>query len=283
MSTDTTTIGTDATTPARSAVEQAMQKARIPGPRPTQGVPFGRLVMVEWRKQLDTRAGRWLLAVLAVIVLGAQSIMFAVEGGNHSFGDYMSFAAYPVGLFLPIIGILAVTSEWSQRTALVTFTLEPRRTRVSMAKLVSAVLTALCALAFAFALGALVTFAAIGLRGATPDWQIPAPFIVGMLVFMITSVVQGVGFGMVFLNTPAAIVSYFVLPTLWTILGATVAWLADAAKWLDLSMTMDPLLSSGQWLDAGQWARLGTSVAVWILLPLVAGVIRVNRQEVKSS
>jgi hypothetical protein len=33
-------------------------------------------------------------------------------------------------------------------------------------------------------------------------------------------------------------------------------------------------------MSDGQWARLGVSVAVWVLVPLVAGTVRVLRREV---
>ena len=42
-------------------------------------------------------------------------------------------------LLLPVIGVMAMTSEWTQRTALTTFTLSPRRVRVQLAKFVSAI------------------------------------------------------------------------------------------------------------------------------------------------
>ena len=51
--------------------------------------------------------------------------------------------------------ILTVTTEWSQRSGLVTFSLEPNRVRVMMAKLVSVVLFALSIVVFLPALAAL--------------------------------------------------------------------------------------------------------------------------------
>ena len=58
---------------------------------------------------------------------------------------------------------------------------------------------------------------------------------------MLLGIAQGVGFGMLFKNTPAAVVVFFVLPTAWSILGSMVSWLRDAATWLDLNQTMQPL------------------------------------------
>ncbi len=90
---------------------------------------------------------------------------------------------------------------------------------------------------------------------------------------------QGLAFGMLLKNTPAAIVLFFVLPTAWTILGAMVSWLRDAAVWLDLNQTMQPLFEGS--LTGEQWAHLGTSVAVWVVLPLTVGLWRLSRSEVK--
>ena len=51
---------------------------------------------------------------------------------------------------LPIIAILSITGEWSQRTGLTTFTLVPHRNRVIAAKAVSSVAVAIASMLFAF-------------------------------------------------------------------------------------------------------------------------------------
>jgi hypothetical protein len=80
-------------------------------------------------------------------------------------------------------------------------------------------------------------------------------------------------------NSPA-IVAYFVLPTVWSILGETIPALERVAPWLDTSPSTTRLaedtMSSG-----GDWARLGTSRLLWLALPLVVGAWRVRRSEVK--
>ena len=60
-----------------------------------------------------------------------------------------SIAVAPASILLPIVGILLVTSEWSQRTALITFALVPDRGRVLAAKLLASVVLSLVALASA--------------------------------------------------------------------------------------------------------------------------------------
>ena len=57
----------------------------------------------------------------------------AVVLGNDLHPSFVSFLQgmnTPMGILLPVLGVLSITSEWSQRTAMVTFTLEPSRMRV---------------------------------------------------------------------------------------------------------------------------------------------------------
>jgi hypothetical protein len=91
-------------------------------------------------------------------------------------------------------------------------------------------------------------------------------------------VLMGSAFGALLMNSPVAIVTFFALPTVWTILGETIKALRTAAGWLDINQTTAPLTTDA--MTSGQWGRLGVSAAVWVLLPLIAGTVRVLRREV---
>ncbi|GAA4731841.1 hypothetical protein GCM10023350_13990 [Nocardioides endophyticus] len=109
----------------------------ISGTAPT---PFLRLVRVELRKSYDTRAGFWLIMSIGLLVLAAEIIAVAVTAAQDEpmqFGDFIGVAAFLTSFLLPVLGIMLVTTEWSQRSAMVTFALEPRRTLVIAAKLPS--------------------------------------------------------------------------------------------------------------------------------------------------
>lgn len=253
--------------------------SRIPGGRPTAGIPFTRLLGLELRKMLDTRAGRWLLIAIAVVITGALAILLLTDGGQHPFGEYLRATTMPQALILPVVGVLAVTSEWSQRTGLVTFGLEPRRMRVAWAKLLSALLVGVAATALSLALGFMAYQAAVTFRGITPDWTLDGLAVLGASMYVILGIAQGVAFGMLFRNTPAAIVVYYVLPGLWSLLSDMISWLETPAKWLDMNRTMNPLFTGD--LTSEQWAQLGTSIGVWIVLPIVAGLLILRRAEVK--
>lgn len=253
---------------------------RIAGERPTTGIPFARLLRVELRKMADTRAGRWLLIGIGAIIAIALTIMFFNESGHHRFEDYLTATTMPMAILLPVVGILAVTAEWSQRTGLVTYTLEPRRSRVTWAKFLGAMLAGVAAMALSIALAAVVHQGAITVQGYGGDWSLDNNTLLGAALFVLLGIAQGVGFGMLLRNTPAAIVLYFVLPTAWAILGDMVSWLDGAASWLDMNRTMNALFIVES-MTGEQWAQLGTSVAAWVVLPVAVGMWLLHRAEVK--
>lgn len=177
-------------------------------------------------------------------------------------------------MLLPIIGVMAATAEWSQRTGLVTFVLEPRRGRVVLAKALAALSLAVLVL-----VAAVVASALANVAGGTGEWDVTAAIAGGTVLALLVYVLQGVAFGLLFLNTPVAIVSVLVLPTVWSIATTAVSSLEEVGRWLNLDTVMAPLFEGEM---AGQdWARLATSAAVWVLLPLAVGTYRVLHREVK--
>jgi hypothetical protein len=58
-----------------------------------------------------------------------------VQSEPVRFVDFTNIAAHMTSFLLPILAIMLVIGEWSQRSAPITFTLGPRRSRVVLAKL----------------------------------------------------------------------------------------------------------------------------------------------------
>ena len=77
-----------------------------------KGIPFTRLVRVELRKMTDTRAGRWMLIVMAAISLLVVSINL-IWGSNadQTFGTFLGLTSFPLMILLPIVGIMAATAN----------------------------------------------------------------------------------------------------------------------------------------------------------------------------
>ncbi len=241
---------------------------------------LARLTTVEMRKATDTRAGFWLLAVIALAALGMVLVqMFTGDAEDRTFSEFVGGAQLPVGLLLPVVGILAVTGEWSQRTTLSTFALEPRRERVIAAKLSAAVLMAAGVVVASLAWATLANVIAPLVTDADGSWSFSAEAFGRILLFQTVNVLIGTAFGLALLSTPLAIVLYFILPTLWTILGSTISALETPAEWLDLQNTTTPLIDGD--LTGEAWGQLGTSLALWLLVPLAFGLWRVTRSEIK--
>lgn len=94
---------------------------------------FGRLIAVETRKLVDTRAARWLIISalgLSTAVL-ALSLRFGPEAelGPMDTTSLLGLAAFALQLLLPVVAILAASGEWTHHVATVTYTVEPRRLR----------------------------------------------------------------------------------------------------------------------------------------------------------
>ena len=172
----------------------------------TRPVPFGRLVSVEIRKMADTRAGIWLLGLTVLVTAAFMIIFFFVaDSDERIFGNFIGIAATPQGFVLPVLGILLITSEWGQRTAMVTFALEPSRSKVIASKVVAALILGLGAFIAAILLASIGTLIG-GAGGGFDDLKL-STFLL-FLGLQILSVMQGLAYGLIFLNTPAPIVTF---------------------------------------------------------------------------
>lgn len=253
-----------------------------PSLRETARVPLTRLIHVELRKLMDTRAGFWLFAGIGLVTAAVVVIfMFAADARELTFTNFVNATGTPQGILLPVLGILAVTSEWGQRTGLVTFTLEPHRGRIVIAKLAATLVMGAVAVVGALALAALANVVGAAAFGGDGSWAFGLEGVRDIFTIQLIGVVQGVALGMLIMNSAGAIVAYFALPTVWGILTSTVEWFADIGRWVDLNTTSIPL--SMHTMDGDAWARLAVSAAIWVLLPLALGVVRLLRREVKSA
>lgn len=243
-------------------------------------VPFTRLLAVETRKMVDTVAGRALLIVtivLAIIAVGSGAIWGGAE--LVTFAGLSNVLVFVLSLFLPIIGTIAATAEWSQRAGLMTFTLEPRRGRVVASRSLAAVGLGLGTLAAGFAATAVAHALAISCDRGVGDWSLGWPVLLGIILVMTIAVLQGVGFGFLFLNTPAAIVASFVLPTVWQIASGVSERFASWGTWFDLGRVTQPLLAGE--MTSTQWQHLVVATAFWVGIPMAIGTWRVLTREVK--
>ncbi|HSF27110.1 MAG TPA: ABC transporter permease [Actinomycetes bacterium] len=245
-------------------------------------VPMLRLVKVELRKLVDTRAGFWLAGSIVIIsALITAGMLIWAEPQHLYFGDLFGVMNIPTGVLLPVLAILLVTSEWGQRTGLVTFTLEPRRSRVVVAKLATSLVAAAGAVVVALAFGAVGAVLAGVLRDGAGGWEITGAGLGNSILLQLLALLEGFGFAMLIMNSAAAIVLFFALPTAWMIIASIVPWLHEHVQpWADLATAQTPF-QGPDLASASEWAHLGVASVIWIALPLALGIWRLLRAEVK--
>jgi hypothetical protein len=237
---------------------------------------LGRLVAVELRKMVNTRAGFWLqMATVAITVVAVIVRSVVGDAADHTFASVLDIGVKPAAVLLPVVGILLVTSEWSQRTGMITFALVPVRSRVLGAKLLASIVLAVATLVMC--VGVVAAGVLVSSPGLDGTWSDLAPLIGQSAVYLAGGMVTGVAFGAILLASAPAIVVLFTLPTAWAAV-ASLSFLADAAPWLDTSRALGPMPK--EVLSTTQWAHAGTALALWMLLPLLIGAWRITRREV---
>lgn len=237
---------------------------------------LARLTKVELRKMVDTRSGFWLqLAVLGLTVLAVVITVLAGHDDDKTFRQIVSNALQPAGILLPVVGILLVSSEWSQRTALISFALVPERARLIVAKALAGIVLALAATAVAVAIAALGT--ALASTNAPNVWSLPPGLLGQDVVYVVTAMVIGIGFGVALQSSAPAIVLYFALPVAFAALGSIHA-LNGVVDWVNTAEALEPLTT--EVMSGHQWAQGLVALALWIGIPLTIGLWRLTRRDV---
>ncbi len=249
-------------------------------------VPLSRITAVELRKMFDTRSGFWLIASIAIsAVLATIGVILFAPDDQLTYSTFATAIRFPVVVILPLIAILAVTGEWSQRTGLTTFTLVPHRSRVVTAKAIASVLIAIAAMAVTFAVGALGNLVSGAVTGTPLIWDVTTTQFVYYVLGMILSLLVGFMLGVLIRSSTGALVAYFVytflVPTLFGLLATYQQWFHDLQPWIDMQFAQSGLFIFDKSLTGDQWAQVGASGTLWLLIPMLVGLRLVMRAEVK--
>ena len=256
-----------------------------PARRIVRPIPTTRLVKIELRKMFNTRSGFWMLisiGVLSVIATGA--VLIFAPDSEIAYENFAAAIGFPMSVILPMIAILGVTSEWSQRSGLTTFTLVPSRGRVIGAKAFATFVVGVVSMAVAFAVGAVGNLLGSTIMGLDTVWDVSLAAAAQILLGNLVGMAIGFTLGVVLRNSAAAIVGYFVvslvLPGILALLAQVRSWFADLQPWIDWNYTQVALLE-GATNTGEEWAMLGSTTMIWIVIPLVVGLLFLRRSEVK--
>lgn len=247
-------------------------------------VPTSRLVGVELRKMFDTRSGFWLMAGIGIAaVVATGSVILFASAEEQTYSSFAAAIGFPMAVILPMIAILSVTSEWSQRSGLTTFTLVPNRGRVIAAKAISAVAIGVVSIPLAFAIGAVGNVLGTAITGTDTVWDVSLSDGLYIVLGNVLGLLVGFMLGVLIRNSAGAIVAYFVysfmLSGMSMLLASKQEWFRDLQPWVDFNYASSVLFEGGP--SGEQWANLVTSGTLWLLLPLGVGLALVMRSEVK--
>ena len=266
----------------------ALPAAPAPGgqTRAEQRVPLLRIIAVELRKSFDTRSGFWLLASLGITtVLATAGVIAFGDDKDLSYSSFATAIRFPVAVLLPIIAILVVTSEWSQRSGLTTFTQLPQRRRVIMAKFIASVAVGVASMVLTFAAGALGNVVSGVIRGNPLVWNVNLTQGLYFVLGNISSLLIGFMLGVLIRSSTGAVVAYFIytflLPVLFGLLADASSWFHHVQPWVDIQFAQTGLFLFAGTLTGQQWAQIAVTVLVWLMAPLLVGLKVVMRAEVK--
>ncbi len=232
----------------------------------------------------DTRSGFWLMASVGILAGVATGAVIIWAGDlDITYDTFASAFGIPMTVILPVIAMLSVTSEWSQRTGLATFTFVPRRGRVIAAKAVCTLGIGVVSMLVAAAIGAVGNLLGASINGVDAVWNLSILQFTMITLATVLNMFIGFMLGLLVRNSSAAIVAYFVyqfvLSGLTVLLASTQQWFADLQPWVDFNFSQGELFNTIP--SAEQWAQLGVSGFFWLLLPLLVGLRLVMRTEVK--
>jgi len=246
-------------------------------------IPLRRTVRVELRKMFDTRSGFWLIASIAItgLIATVATIAFAPDA-DLTYYTFAKAIGFPITVILPMVALLSISSEWSQRSGLTTFTYVPNRGRVVGAKTLSSIAVAIASMLFAFAIGAVGNVVGSTIAGVPEVWDVSVGHALTIVLGNLTCLLTGTMLGMLLRSSAGGLVTYFVItllvPTMSGLLAASQQWFADLQPWVDLNYAQSFLF--GGMHTGAQWAHIATTVAIWIVLPGLLGLRLVMRSEV---
>lgn len=233
------------------------------------GPSLGRAVLVEARTLLGARSQR-------AVVAGGLFAMAAFAGGRAlqplaetTTSQLVAMACGPAGWMMLVLAVLLVSQEFSHGTIEQSLLADPDRSRLVLAKALAVLTADAVAVLVAGLMGAGAAVVAPLLTGTPVVWHWDAgqlALAAGSLVFTSLSALS---WALVSRSAPAPIMVLLLWPTIALLLSSVSSQVAAALGWVSLDAVWalaDP--------TPGAWARLVSSMLVWIVLPAGLGAWR---------
>ncbi|MEK6311030.1 MAG: ABC transporter permease [Curtobacterium sp.] len=261
-------------------------------PRSTS-LSFPRLVRSEWIKLRSIRSTVWCYAIVVVLTLAMAYLLGAVDTGvqrgaptavaNELIVQVSAASVSLTALVVGVLGVLIITGEYGTGQIRSTFTADPGRTGVVLAKAFVLALTTFVVSAVATWIGVAITSALQAGRDIRPDLADPAVFmpILGSSVYVTLVALLAFGIGLLVRSSAGGIAItlgiLLVLPTIVQIIGGLTnqQWIMDASQFLPSSAgaqlyTFDSGAQQGDGLHLGGWGGFGVLAGEVVVIGAIA-------------
>ncbi|MCS5512454.1 ABC transporter permease [Curtobacterium flaccumfaciens pv. betae] len=157
---------------------------------------FPHLVRSEWIKLRSIRSTFWCYAILVVVTIGMAALVGAntnsggqdlpTDVANGTFVNANTVGVLLSSLVVGVLGVLIITGEYGTGQVRSTFTADPRRTGVILAKATVLAVTTFVVSAVATWIGVLISLPLLAGNGVEPEIGDPSVFmpILGSSVFL---------------------------------------------------------------------------------------------------
>ncbi len=259
-----------------TATVPASARATHLAPAPYR-LSFARVVRSEWIKLATLRSTWWSIGIVAILTIGiAALIASTVDDGFPAILTVVSPVQFTM-LLAGILGVIAITGEYSTGMIRSTFTAEPRRGVVLAAKAIVVAGLMFAASLAIFLSAALLVTPILGAAGIDFPWGefdgswlpiLAASF--SMAVFALI----GLGFGFVIRSGAGAIAAtigvLFVLPLVASIFASIDGWqwVSDLADYLPMSASQNVITPQDQWGLSEPVAY--TTLCAWVVASMGA-------------
>jgi len=177
---------------------------RMPG---STKLSFPHLVRSEWIKLRSIRSTFWCYAILVVVTIGIAALVGAIannggqdlptDAANGTLVNANAVSVMLSSLVVGVLGVLIITGEYGTGQVRSTFTADPRRTGVILAKATVLAVTTFVVSAVATWIGVLISLPLLAGNGVEPEIGDPSVFlpILGSSVYlsMLALLAYGIG------------------------------------------------------------------------------------------
>ncbi|WFR65762.1 ABC transporter permease [Curtobacterium flaccumfaciens] len=210
---------------------------------------FGRLIRSEWIKLRSIRSTVWCYAILVVVTIAmAVLVGSALEPGGPLTTDAANGTLVTINtasvsltaLVVAVLGVLIITGEYGTGQIRSTFTADPRRTGVVLAKAAVLAVTTFVVSAVALWIGVFASAALQAGKGLHADLADPSVFmpLLGASVYVTLLTLLAYGIGLIVRSSAGGIAItlgiLLVLPIVLSLVAAVVhaQWISDVATFL---------------------------------------------------